>query len=415
MMSRQRLYLFILGSIALVGFTGFVGAEKEEYAVEGGRIIHPPVTHENLSVFIITGKDTLGDNMDYVTLDEAMKKKWVVVHETGRVNQLTVENVTSNRTVVILAGAVVKGGKQDRVLRQEMVLKPNSGKVPIASFCVERSRWARRGSESLMAFSANSAQVSGKELRKAVKSGLGQGRVWKEVEREQMRISRSLNEDIRAVVSPSSYLLALENTSLKKEIDTYKKVLAPIIDKHPDAIGYALTINGEFSTADVYASRKLFSKTWSQHLESAITEAVSLKSMAKKDQKIDLSWRDDLFKDGSYQRKTVQRTGGANYYIGEQNLNFFRYNSLLKTSNERDALLNEVNETNAKLNDIAREMSLHMSFEKRATGESLDQSPSNPRNQPGNQQNIAPLPANGPQTLQEVFESIRQREEPRRR
>jgi hypothetical protein len=163
----------------------------------------------------------------------------------------------------------------------------------------------------------------------------------------------------------------VENKDLKKEIEAYKKELESIIDKHPDAVGYAVTINGEFSTADVYASRKLFRKTWSQHLESAVTEAVSLKNKAKKDQKIDLSWRDELFKEKSYERKNEQKTGGANDYVAEQNGKFFRYNCVLKDLNK---------------------VTLRMSFEKREKGESLDQRQGNPSQQRINLQNLPILP-----------------------
>jgi hypothetical protein len=353
MKSLQKIYLSIMGCLALSGVAlacGPYGASDGK-RVEGGRIVHDPVTHENLSVFIISGRDILGKDVDYVTLAEAMEKKWVVVHETGSVNQLSVENVTKSRTVVVLAGAVVKGGKQDRVLGQDLVLQPKSGKVPISSFCVEQSRWSKRGGESLNAFSGNSVQVSGKALRKAVKGGRGQGEVWKQVANEQTKISANVNADVKANASPSSYQLAVENKELKKEIEAYKKRLSSIIEKYPNAVGYAVTINGEFSTADVYASQKLFRKTWGQHLESAITEAVSLKNKAKKDQKVDLSWRDELFNEKSYEEKQRQKTGGANDYLSEQNGKFFRYNCLLKGE---------------------KKVSLRWSFEKREEGESLE-------------------------------------------
>lgn len=390
MKSLRKVYLAIMGCLALSGIAlacGPYGAAKG-HLVEGGRIIHAAITHENLSVFIISGQDILGKDVDYVTLSEAMEKKWVVVNETGSVNQLTVENVTTSRTVVVLAGAVVKGGKQDRVLGQDLVLKPKSGKVPIASFCVEQSRWSKRGSESLHAFSGNSVQVSGKGLRKAVKGGLGQGQVWRQVANEQMKISANVDADVKANASPSSYQLAVENKELKKEIEAYKKRLAWIIEQYPDAVGYAVAINGEFSTADVYASRKLFRKTWSQHLESAITEAVSLKNKAKKDQKLDLSWRDELFNEKSYEQKQKQKTGGANDYLSEQNGKFFRYNCLLKGE---------------------KKVSLRQSFEKREKGESLDQKQGTPSQQRINLQNIAP------QSIRQIESpNIQQNLDPRR-
>ena len=56
----------------------------------------------------------------------------------ARVNTLYIQNV-SNDTIYIMAGEVVKGGKQDRVLAQDMILPPNSKKVDISVFCVERN------------------------------------------------------------------------------------------------------------------------------------------------------------------------------------------------------------------------------------------------------------------------------------
>ena len=70
MKSLKEIYLSMIGCLAL---SGFAWAEKG-HQVEGGRIIHEPVTHKNLSVFIISGQDILGKDVDYVTLSEAMRK-----------------------------------------------------------------------------------------------------------------------------------------------------------------------------------------------------------------------------------------------------------------------------------------------------------------------------------------------------
>ncbi|NND96790.1 MAG: hypothetical protein HKN47_05605 [Pirellulaceae bacterium] len=344
---------------------------SQSHAVDGERMIHGPISCKNIDLFVITGKEILKDAADYVTLDEAMKNEWVVVHETGNVNQLAVENITQDRTVVIMAGAVVKGGKQDRVLSLDMVLKPKSGKVPIASFCVEQSRWTQRGSEKLNQFSANSAQVSGKGLRKAVKGGKGQGAVWKEVASEQIKISRSINVDVQANESPTSFQLAIENKTLQKEAASYKAALAQILDQYPDAIGYAVAINGEFSTADVYASRGLFRKMWDQHLSSAVTEAISLKDEPA--QKLDLTWRDEMFKEKSFETKIQKQTGGDNDYIADQNQTFFRYNSVLPKQGQ---------------------IAVRMSYEKREEGESLDQIEANRGAQREMQQRVVPQQLN---------------------
>ena len=102
-----------------------------------------PFTHENLSIFLLRGSDTL-DGSRFIPLDQALEQKFVTVHETGTVGQLEVENLSDSLDLYIQAGDVVKGGRQDRTLGVDFVLPAKSGRVPIPSFCVESGRWHRR-------------------------------------------------------------------------------------------------------------------------------------------------------------------------------------------------------------------------------------------------------------------------------
>jgi hypothetical protein len=113
----------------------------------GGQRITGPFTHGNLSVFLIHGGGR-ASGRPLITLQEAMAQKKVVVHETGQVNELAVENVSADADVYIQSGDIVKGGRQDRMISQDFIVPARSGKVPIASFCVEQGRWSRRGTES---------------------------------------------------------------------------------------------------------------------------------------------------------------------------------------------------------------------------------------------------------------------------
>src|SRR5687767_11724624 len=97
-------------------------------ATQPGLRMSGPHTHENLTLFIIRGPDRVRGN--YLTLEEAMREKKVVVHETSNVNELTVEN-RSDVAVYIQSGEIVKGGKQDRTLANDLVLAPHSRRVPI--------------------------------------------------------------------------------------------------------------------------------------------------------------------------------------------------------------------------------------------------------------------------------------------
>ena len=308
--------------------------------------LHGPVSHRNLSVYVITGtaitrrefvkdepSDSNKDPFQYTSLSEAIQQKWVTVHETGSVNQLSIENRSPDHTVVVLAGSIVKGGKQDRVLSHDLVVPPNSGKIAIDSFCVEQSRWKARGKESTKNFHANSAQVSGKGLRKAVKGGRGQNAVWSEVAKEQSKISKNIQSDVRQNRSPSSFQLAIENRSLQKEIRQYKAKFNQIMKGHSDAVGYAVTINGQFSTADVYATPQLFRLMWDQHLTSAITEAISLLDKQAKtstgQQAKEESWKQDILEGNPFVRITTKKTAGSNRYTTEQSDHLFRYQCII--------------------------------------------------------------------------------------
>src|SRR5262245_57730248 len=79
-----------------------------------------PYTHANLSVFLIHGKGRLSGR-PLLTLQEAIAQKKVVVHETGQVNELAVENVSSDADVYIQSGDIVKGGRQDRMISQDFI------------------------------------------------------------------------------------------------------------------------------------------------------------------------------------------------------------------------------------------------------------------------------------------------------
>src|SRR5260370_479335 len=74
-----------------------------------------PYTHESLTVFLLHGKDQ--DQRDYLTLDQGLDKKLVVVSEkkNERVNELVIEN-KSDRYLFLQEGDRLQGGKQDRII-----------------------------------------------------------------------------------------------------------------------------------------------------------------------------------------------------------------------------------------------------------------------------------------------------------
>src|SRR6476660_9231877 len=136
-----------LGAAALAA----IGASGGVAFADPGMRISGPHVHANLAVYFVHGVSAGGAVP--LTLQEALAKGQVQVVETGRVNELQIEN-TGSEQVFIQAGDIVKGGKQDRVLTVSLLLPANSGRVPIASFCVEQGRWTARGKEDQSKFSS---------------------------------------------------------------------------------------------------------------------------------------------------------------------------------------------------------------------------------------------------------------------
>jgi hypothetical protein len=238
-----------------------------------------PFTHDNLSIFLIHGADKPAKRL--LTLDQAIAQHKVVVYETRNVNELAVENV-SNEDVFIESGDIVKGGAQDRTLKDDIILPSKSGKVSLNSFCVEHGRWTRRGSEDVATFGEAHQAIASKQLKMAVKMQQDQAEVWNQVARAQAQLSSSLRSDVRAAPSPTSFAMTLEAPVVQRSIDGYLEELAGIVKGQSDVIGYAFAIDGKLNSADVYSSHDLFAKLWMKLLRATAVEAVSTYQAGKK-------------------------------------------------------------------------------------------------------------------------------------
>ncbi len=261
----------MMAACAVVALSFLVAADDaryDDYRVSG------PFTHENLDVFFIHGSDLVADE-NLLTLDEALKQGKVIVHETGNVQELTIENV-SNYWIYIHAGDIVKGGQQDRVIRVDIIIKPRSGRMPLPSFCVEHGRWSQRGGENVAAFDASPNMVSSKELKLAAKYQASQQEVWSEVEAMQDKLEAVAEAPVRDNRSSSSLQLTLEDKDVQALTREYIDAISTAM-KGDDIIGFAFAINGEINSADIYRSHDLFLKMWPKLAEACAIEAVSVR------------------------------------------------------------------------------------------------------------------------------------------
>jgi hypothetical protein len=300
---HRRALLALASSSLAVMILGHSAARADEYRVSG------PVVHENLAIYLVHGKSAAGAVP--LTLDEALRKGAVKVHETGTVSELQIENLGTDE-VFIQAGDIVKGGQQDRVLSVSLVLPPKSGRLPIASFCVEQGRWSARGKEDVKTFATASASVPSREAKLAIRAPAQpattpavtadpatgttghtrtlyqaarepraespQQQVWAKVRKVQDGLSANLGAPVRAAASQSSLQLSLENERLKDAQDAYLKALLKEGEAGDDVVGYVFAIDGKLNSAEVYPSNGLFRKMWPKLLKASITEAIGQKN-----------------------------------------------------------------------------------------------------------------------------------------
>jgi hypothetical protein len=227
---------FAAAAFAAIGVSGGPAFADQNVRVSG------PVAHENLAVYFVHGPSAGGAVP--LTLQEALAKGSVQVIETGRVNELQIEN-TGPEQVFVQAGDIVKGGKQDRVLTVSFLLPPRSGRMPIASFCVEQGRWSARGHEevakfssaheampsvsALLAMAAPPAQPSdprpaaglvtgstARAVRDPDEVSKKQRKVWDSVASTQNKLASGLSASVNSPRSASSLQLSLENDKLKQ-------------------------------------------------------------------------------------------------------------------------------------------------------------------------------------------------------
>jgi hypothetical protein len=264
-----------IGALAL-GFICCVAAGRAA-AAESPHRISGPYVHENLAVYLIHGPGQM-EGRPFLTLARALDEKKVVVHETGTVSQLAIENV-SDSEVYVQAGEIVKGGRQDRVVGTDLLLPPRSGRVPLPSHCVEQGRWQPRGGEAADRFGSSRLSLAHKDLKIANYAG-SQQEVWSSVTKVQDRLAKNVNGAVRSAASPSSLALTLGSDQVAQGAQDYVRALGSLLDSHPDAIGFAFAVNGRLNSADAYGSRRLFAELWPKLLQATATEAVAEKGSA---------------------------------------------------------------------------------------------------------------------------------------
>ena len=260
--------------------------------------VHEAIVHANLALFPVTSA-RLQPTGDYITLEEGLKAGQVEVKELGaplirlrpggprptgaQVNSLALVN-NSKKALLLLAGEIVTGGKQDRIISKDRIIPPGAEPLPLDVFCVEPGRW--HGSS--MGF-ASGAFMAAPKLRKKAAIAKNQQEVWNATRELREGVAeRMVTEADTAlaysVLGRSSSYAQLESSDVfRVKIDqasanlrrNYERALRGAL-KGKNVVGVVVAVNGEVVWADLFANPELFERYWPKLLPSYVVEALSV-------------------------------------------------------------------------------------------------------------------------------------------
>ena len=221
----------------------------------------PAVSRGSLALVPIA--TTEPSDQDYLVLDDALAEGMVEISERGPVNSLTIAN-RSDRPLFLLAGEVIIGGKQDRIIGKNTIIAARTTEeLPV--FCVEHGRW---GGQQGTFTTANALAHS--TLRQKA-SFEGQGDVWKEVAAKNAKRKTSNATDTYRQTAAQQHGDA-ELTAWDADLDAQLRAIPE--ELRPKVVGYAVALGGEVVALDVFESPRLFARLDRKLRRSYYAEAI---------------------------------------------------------------------------------------------------------------------------------------------
>jgi hypothetical protein len=180
-----------------------------------------------------------------------------------------------------LAGEIVTGGKQDRVIGADRIVPPKGGPMDLNVFCVEPGRWV----ESSAKFGSMAAQMAQPSVRMPAMAKQNQEEVWDRVRASNAAVANSLgrSESLGDVRGMSSYAKVFASPPVQAKLEEYgghageEAILNEL--RKQGAVGVVVAVNGNAEWADVFASTDLLAKYWPKLMRSYVAEAATAGSV----------------------------------------------------------------------------------------------------------------------------------------
>jgi len=253
----------------------------------------PPIVRGNLALFPVVA-DRSSDSSMFITLDEGIRSGQVVVSELGdnrgivrpgvhvrprggaEVNRLVLEN-NSRKPLLLLAGEIVTGGKQDRVIGADRIVPPDSGPIDLGVFCVEPGRWVGSSAN----FGSMGNQMAQPSVRIPAMAEHNQQSVWDNVRASNEKMAAALPAPAAAEVqSTTSYAKVFSNAEVAATLNAeYGGESGELAISHEleqkGAVGVVVAIDGQIQWADVFGSTDLLVRYLPKLVQSYVAQAVT--------------------------------------------------------------------------------------------------------------------------------------------
>ena len=270
--------------------------------VPSGLKVLDPIHHGNLTVFPVIAAKSYPTG-EFLTLDEGLRSGEVVVTEAGsvqglvrrhgapishdgaEVSRLVLVN-SSKRPLLLLAGEIVSGGKQDRVIGKDRIVPAGGPPLPLDVFCVEHGRWT--GSTQFAA--ANT--IVHPSVRESAAVDQLQGKVWDSVRNgtnlaapsaappakiAQPNIQGAIAGNGRTEAYEKIYESRAVGVSIDDFVDEVERRFASATSglKGERVVGVVVAYGSDVAWSDIFASGDLFDHYWRKLLRSYAVEAMT--------------------------------------------------------------------------------------------------------------------------------------------